>query len=102
MNVNPDLLFAFAGGLLTGAWFCAALWRSVRRLRACRPRAGALLMGSAARVAMVLAAFYLIGGLRPGATLAALAGFVIARMTVSSWFCFARVGREAAPAGRRS
>ena len=102
MNVNLDLLLAFSGGVLTGALFCVALWRSVRRLQARRSRGVTLLMGSAIRVAMVLIALYLITGLRPGETIAALAGFVLARSSVSRLLCWASTGGEVAPSRRQT
>lgn len=85
INHYFEFLTAFVGGLCTGALFCIALWHSVRRLNEKTPKPGNLIMGSVLRVGLVLVALYLITDLRAAQTMFALAGFVIARMLVSSY-----------------
>lgn len=80
-----NLILAFTGGLALGAVYLAALWLSVRRLTAVRHPSLWVLATAALRLAVVLIGFYWIGGMHWQQLLVCLAGFVVARLAISSW-----------------
>ncbi len=81
-----SLLIGFAAGAAAGLFYFSALWASVRGLTAeCSLRK--LVLGAALRLGAVLGALWLAlaAGVGGPTALAAVPGFVIARMLVTRW-----------------
>ena len=102
MSLGAELFLVFIGGLSIGALFCLTLWWSVRRLAGRRSHSVTLLLGGAARVVMVLAALYLITGLRPVQVAVALTGFILARAIVTRALSVSLACATVVPDGRRT
>jgi F1F0 ATPase subunit 2 len=86
MTADPaSLVLAFLAGMAFGGAYMAALWSSVRRLGRARTPALALLGGAVLRLALVMAAFYLVMDGSWERLLACLAGFVVVRVAVTRW-----------------
>lgn len=82
--LNPEMLFplvaAFAAGLVLGAFYFTALWRTVRRLSKAHSPARLMLGSFIVRMAVVMAGFYLImNGGHWERLAAAMIGFIIIR-----------------------
>lgn len=82
MNNALVLTFAWAAGLMLGAFFFGVLWWTVRKGVSSRQPAlwfaGSLLL----RMSIVLAGFYFVSGGRGDRLLACLFGFAIGRLLV--------------------
>jgi F1F0 ATPase subunit 2 len=97
MNGLPGLALAAAAGVVLGAFYFGTLWLVVRRLdRAAWPAAWLGITGIV-RLAAVVVLFALLVGPRWERVVAALAGFLAARVVLTRW-----LGRPASPqpAGR--
>ena len=82
MNAPADII-AFVVGSALGAFYFLGLWWTLRKLDS--PHAALLLFGSfIARATVVIAGFYVVMDGRWQALLAALAGFIAARMVIVS------------------
>lgn len=98
MNSLVALGLAVAGGIVLGAFYFGTLWLVVRRLdRAAWPAAWLGVTGIV-RLAAVIVLFALLVGPRWERLVAALAGFLAARVVLTRW-----LGRPASPqpAGRQ-
>lgn len=74
---------AFAAGLVLGAFYFIALWRTVKRLPD-TPRPLRLMLGSfALRMAVVLPGFYFVMGGQWERLATALMGFILMRMILT-------------------
>jgi F1F0 ATPase subunit 2 len=83
MNEALRLAYALAAGVLLGAFFFGGLWWTVRRGLASQ-RAALWFIGSLLlRLGMVLPGFYFVAGGDWRRMLAALLGFVLARLVVT-------------------
>jgi len=79
------LSLAFAAGLALGAFYCIALWRTVKRLPD-TPRPLRLMMGSfLLRMAVVLSGFYFVMGGEWQRLATALMGFILMRMILTHY-----------------
>jgi F1F0 ATPase subunit 2 len=77
------LFLAFAAGLVLGAFYFIALWRTVKRLPD-TPRPLRLMLGSfALRMAVVLPGFYFVMGGKWERLATALIGFILMRMILT-------------------
>jgi F1F0 ATPase subunit 2 len=92
--MTGDLLVSFVGGALLGAAYLRVLWLLVRRLhRTTRP--AAWLLGSAPlRLGLALAGFAVIAAGSWPRLVAALGGFLAARLGLTAWLR-ARLGGAA-------
>lgn len=72
-----------AGGLLAGAYL-AALWHTIRALPHSRHPAALTLISLFGRLGVLLAAFYMVSQGRWAPVVAAVAGFTLVRMIVTS------------------
>lgn len=92
MNLFFTLALACAAGMALGLFYFGGLWLTVRRLARQR-RPLPLFLGSfLGRTALVVAGFYFVMGGRWERMLACLAGFIMARLLLTS-----RLRREASP-----
>jgi F1F0 ATPase subunit 2 len=89
----PTLALGFVAGGLAGAVYLALLWVAVGRLAGARRPVPTLLTGMVLRLALLLAAFYLLSAGDPFRLVAALAGFIAIRIVVTRL-----VGRTASAA----
>jgi F1F0 ATPase subunit 2 len=83
MSDLPILILMFTGGAVLGAAYLAVLWFAVRRMHTHPPSALAVAASLIARMAIVVAGFYVVlaaGDWRY--LLAALSGFVVLRTLV--------------------
>ena len=86
MPLDPlGLALAFGFGLLAGAAYLASLWVSVRRLGASAAPLPRLLVGAALRIALLVGAILIVMGGEWQLMLAALAGFIVMRIVVTTW-----------------
>jgi F1F0 ATPase subunit 2 len=100
MNDIVPLAPALLAGLLLGALFFGGLWWTLRKgLSSPRP-AGWMLGSLVLRTGLVLAGFYLVGGDHWERLVAALLGFLIARLVVTRLAAPA-TSRDTAPAVSR-
>jgi len=84
IDLDPRALaLAFALGGAAGAGYLALLWLAVRQLRDARRPVLTLLSGMAFRIALLLAAFWLLSAGDPLGLGAALAGFLTLRIVVT-------------------
>lgn len=74
------LVAALLGGALLGAFYLWALWVTTRRMTTARRPALLLVASLLGRMAVLLGGFWLIADGRWERLLAALAGFVVARV----------------------
>ena len=80
MNMAVVLAVAFTAGMVLGAFYFMALWRTVRQLPSAKTPARLLFGSLILRMAVVLAGFYLIMGAGHWERLAAaMLGFIIVR-----------------------
>ena len=80
MNMAAVLAAAFTAGMVLGAFYFIALWRTVRQLPSVKNPARQLLGSLIPRMAVVMAGFYLIMGAGHWERLAtAMLGFIIVR-----------------------
>lgn len=80
INMAVVLAVAFITGMVLGAFYFMALWRTVRQLPSAKNSARLLLGSLILRMAVVLAGFYLIMGAGHWERLtAAMLGFIIVR-----------------------
>jgi F1F0 ATPase subunit 2 len=77
------LALAFALGALAGAGYLALLWLAVSRLKDAPRPVLTLVSGMAVRLALLLAAFWLLTAGDPLRLVAALAGFLALRIIVT-------------------
>ena len=91
LNDAAVLALALAGGALLGAFYFGTLWLVVRRLDRLAWPAVWLGVGGILRLAVVLGLLVLLVGTRWERLVAALAGFVVARVILTRW-----LGRPAA------
>ena len=80
MTAVLPLSFAFAAGAGLGLVYFLAVWHTVRGLVRARQPAVFAVTTLAARLALVLAGFYALTGYGWQSLLAALVGFVVARV----------------------
>ena len=79
------LSLAFAAGLVLGAFYFIALWRTVKRLPD-TPRPVRLMLGSfALRMAVALPGFYFVMGGQWERLAMALTGFILIRMILTHY-----------------
>ena len=76
------LIPAFAGGIVLGALFFAGLWLSVQKLRHAKRPGLLMLVGYAVRMMIVVSGFYLLSNGDWHKLVAALAGFILARILI--------------------
>ena len=80
MNTVVVLAVAFTVGMVLGAFYFIALWRTVRQLPVAKSPARLLLGSLILRMAVVMAGFYLVMGAGHWERLtAAMLGFIIVR-----------------------
>ena len=79
------LALAFGFGLLAGAAYLASLWVSVRRLGSSAAPLPRLLIGAALLIALLVGAIVVVMGGEWQLMLAALAGFIVMRIAVTTW-----------------
>lgn len=86
MPLDPAALaLAFGFGLLAGAAYLASLWVSVRRLGTSAAPLPRLLLGAALRIALLVGAIFVVMDGEWQLMLAALAGFIVMRIAVTTW-----------------
>jgi|GEM_PF-1742107 len=84
IDLDPlALALAFVLGGAAGAGYLALLWLAVRQLKDARRPVPALLSGMVCRIALLLAAFWLLTAGDPLGLAAALAGFLALRIVVT-------------------
>ncbi len=84
IDLDPRALaLAFALGAVAGAGYLALLWLAVSRLEGAQRPVLTLLSGMAVRLALLLAAFWLLTEGDPLKLIAALAGFLALRIIVT-------------------
>lgn len=79
------LALGLVAGLMLGAAHFGALWWTVRRLPLLRRPGRWLALGAVGRFAAVLAGFVALVRVHPLALLAALIGFLLARLAATRW-----------------
>ncbi len=90
MSPYVPLALAWAAGVALGLFYFGGLWLTVRQL-ATRNRPVPLFLGSfLVRTVAVVAGFYFVMGGRWERVLACLAGFVMARLLLTTWLRSAR------------
>jgi F1F0 ATPase subunit 2 len=77
------LFLAFAAGLVLGAFYFVALWRTVKRLPDTPSPLRLMLASFALRMAVVLPGFYFVMGGQWERLAAALMGFILMRMILT-------------------
>jgi len=83
MNEYLYLLFALLEGVVLGAFFFAGLWWTVRKMESSKHVALLFLTSMLLRTSVVLLGFYFILGDNWQHLVAALLGFIIARIIVT-------------------
>ena len=84
MSPLLPLLLAFTAGLGLGLFYFGGLWLTVRRLSASRDPVPLLLVSFVGRTALAMVGFYFVMGGCWERALACLAGFLVARLVLTS------------------
>lgn len=92
-----SLLLSFAGGLVLGAAYLAALWFTVRRIATARRPGLWLFVSAVVRVTLLLAGFYWLSQGRWQGIVASLFGFIVARFVATNWPRLTRLCRNLLP-----